>query len=581
MSNRVVRLCHIVVMLCLFAVQAIHLDCDPSPLKSMRDFGDEGLWNHNARCKVLFGSFVPDDLSLALVAAPLFTAAQWLVFSVCGVSYFSARLICLISLWLVMLMVYFLMSRQFSAGAGLLAALALGAAHEMLMYTKWATPVMPEMMFLTAVLFFWELGRRGSPRWMAVSGACVVAALLSKMTSLQVLPALAAFLAGSYWLRRDVDTRRLLYFAGSAGVLGLVVALCYLPFLPSCEFVSQNLWQSVWKFHCPGVMELCLAFLHIWFLPPMISPGGLLLTMLLSLWFVDVVVRAARHGLRGAVREISAVEFYSLCWLVGSLLVLTVVPFIPSRRFAMLAIPLALLAVSFAVRILGWGAGAAELSSRAATMTLSWPWRVVLGIATVAVWCRYAYKTLVLLRQDWFCLDEPAVPMAGFLLAGAACVAVGVLFFILRKPRWTVKLLLAAFFIISFTINGIWYACAGRTICDLSRSLGQDNRPGQYITGQWAYELCLENRRLPILCAWHGGAMNKWFADHNDDLAFTLFIPDSIGGPCNEDDQFQCNIERFPPARVKHLEAVQLCPIIFAATSSRARGQLYAIRPLH
>ena len=356
MSSKVVRLCHFALLLGLFAVQAIHLDCDPSPLKTVVDFADEGLWNHNARCKVLFGSFAPDDLSLALVAAPLFTAAQWTMFSLGGVSYFTARLTCLISLWLIDAHGLFPHEPAILRGAGLLAALALGAAHEMLMYAKWATPVMPEMMFLTAVLFFWELGRRGSPRWMAVSGACFIAALLTKMTSLQFLPALAVFVGLSYWPRRDIDTRRLLYFATSAGLLGLVVALCYLPFLHAWTFVSQNLWQNVWKFQAPDVKELCIASIHIWFLPPMVSPGGVMLTALASLWGLDVVVRAARHGLRRALREISAVEFYSLCWLVGSLLVLTVVPYKLLRRFAMLIIPLALLAVSLAARTLGRGA---------------------------------------------------------------------------------------------------------------------------------------------------------------------------------------------------------------------------------
>ncbi|MGO8689361.1 MAG: ArnT family glycosyltransferase [Thermoguttaceae bacterium] len=582
MPRKVVCLCHVVVMLGLFALQAIHLDCDPAPLKPMNDFADEGLWNHNARCKALFGSFTPDDLSLALVAAPLFTALQWLVFSVCGVSYFSARLLCLVSLWLIMLMVYYLMGRQFSWGVGLLAAATLGVAQEMLMYTKWATPVMPEMMFLTAVLFFWELGRTGSRRWMAVSGACFIAALLSKMTSLQVLPALAVFLAGSYWLRRDIDLRRLLYFVLSAGVLGLLVGLCYLPFLHSWAFVSRNLWQNVWNFQNPDVKELGGGLIHIWFLAPMTCPGGFLLTMLLSLWFVDAIVRAARHGLRCALREISTIEFYSLCWLVCTLLVLVVVPYKPARRFAMLAIPLALLAVSFAARTLGRPATAGEPSCQPAVMALSQRWRVVLGIATVAVWCRYAYKTLALVRQDWFCLDPTTVPRLAWVLAGAAGLAVGVLFFIFRRPRATVKLLLAAYFIVSFTVDGIWYARASFTIRDLSGSLGKDSRPGQYISGQWAYELCLDNQRMPILCDWHGGAMNKGFADHNDELAFTVFILDSLGErPWQKGDRFQCDIDRFPPPRVKHIEAVQLCPVIFSPTSYRVRGQVYAIRPLH
>ena len=76
--------------------------------------------------------------------------------------------------------------------------------------------------------------------------------------------------------------------------------------------------------------------------------------------------------------------------------------------------------------------------------------------------------------------------------------------------------------------------------------------------------------------------MNKGFADHNDELAFTVFILDSLGErPWQKGNRFQCNIDRFPPPRVKHIEAAQLCPVIFSPTSYRVRGQVYAIRPLH
>ena len=206
----------------------------------------------------------------------------------------------------------------------------------------------------------------------------------------------------------------------------------------------------------------------------MTCPGGFVLTMLLSLWFVNAIVRAARRGVRRALREMSTVEFYSLCWLVCTLLVLVVVPYKPARRFAMLAIPLALLAVSFAARTLGRRAAATEPSSQPAVMGLDGHWRIVLGIATVAVWCRYAYKTLALVRQDWFCLDPTTVPRSAWVLAAAACLAVGVLFFVLRRPQGTVKVLLAAFFIVSVTLDGIWYAHASYTIRDLSKA-----RPGQ------------------------------------------------------------------------------------------------------
>ena len=57
----------------LFAFQAVRLDADPSFLKRFGDFGDEGYWPHNARCKVLFGQWLPDEFNQAYIGAPLFT----------------------------------------------------------------------------------------------------------------------------------------------------------------------------------------------------------------------------------------------------------------------------------------------------------------------------------------------------------------------------------------------------------------------------------------------------------------------------------------------------------------------------
>jgi hypothetical protein len=37
--------------LALLALGGLHLDSDPSPLKRLGDVGDEGWWQHNARCK--------------------------------------------------------------------------------------------------------------------------------------------------------------------------------------------------------------------------------------------------------------------------------------------------------------------------------------------------------------------------------------------------------------------------------------------------------------------------------------------------------------------------------------------------
>ena len=210
-------------LLALFAFQGAQLDCDPSPIKTFEDFADEGLWQHNARCKALFGSFLIDDVNQDVIASPLFTAFQWMSFSLFGVSIYSARLVCLLSLWLMLAMLYVLVRRESAAGRAILIVALLGLMHETLMYTKWSTPILPEMCFLTAILFFWELGRAGSPWWMVLSGGSLMAAVATKLTAAYFGLSMLLFLAGTYWLRKEVDGRRLLWFGGGvvAGAIPL------------------------------------------------------------------------------------------------------------------------------------------------------------------------------------------------------------------------------------------------------------------------------------------------------------------------------------------------------------------------
>ena len=85
-SSTTAKRCGIILaFLGLFAFQAIHLDGDPSPMKGASDIDDEGFWQHNAREKVILGTFLPDELNQALIGSPLFTAAQYGVFSLLGV----------------------------------------------------------------------------------------------------------------------------------------------------------------------------------------------------------------------------------------------------------------------------------------------------------------------------------------------------------------------------------------------------------------------------------------------------------------------------------------------------------------
>ena len=242
------NVCHLLVLLSLFAFQSLHLDSDPSPLKLMGDFNDEGFWNHAARCKVLFGTFVPDEFNQGVIASPLFTLIQWSVFSLLGVSTYAARLQPLVSFWLIILMVYFLTRRHASANAALLAALMLGVLHEVLMYVQWSTPIITETCFLVAVFFFWDLARTGSQWWAAAAGAALVAAGLTTTLAVYYVPSILLFLGVSVFLRKEVDRRRLTLFLGTASVLAVLVAASVLSSeLPASEDLLGDHGSPSWR----------------------------------------------------------------------------------------------------------------------------------------------------------------------------------------------------------------------------------------------------------------------------------------------------------------------------------------------
>jgi len=575
----------VVLILSLFALQAIHLDSDPSPLKGTEDYGDEGLWNHNARCKVLFGAFVPDQLALGVLGAPLYTAAQWMVFSLCGVSFISARIVSLVSLWGVMLMLYALMARRFSPGVALLAAAMLGLSHEMLLFAKWATPIMPEMLFLTAILFFWERGRTGNRWWMAASGACLVGAALAKMTIFAFFPSLAMFLLGARFLRKDVDNARLGIFLATAAIGGCILALVLLPYREQIQFLSRNLVGSNWMAEPWTSGRLLWALPHIIFVTPLTFPGGVVLTMLASVWLLDRLLCAMRQGALSAIREMSTTEFYSFCWLAGVLGCLAFSPYRPERRFAMLIIPLVALAVSFAARTLERRTSTGDSSSIGTIMALPGGWRLLLGIAFSLLWFRYACKALGII-EPWLARDGISVPWAARVAALAACISVAAIFFILRKPRLTAGILVGGFLAISLLLDGIWYATATYTIRDQSRALRGGER-GRYVTGHWCSLLALENDAMPVVCGWDAETfwgtkttLNTWFAEQSDRLSFTVILLDAMDGRVLEKGAGspQCDLDRFRPGRVKHLGGIRLCPSTFGGTSFRVRGDLYSVR---
>ena len=517
--------------LALMALGGLHLDSDPSPLKRLGDVGDEGWWQHNARCKVLFGVFLPDEVNQGAIGTPLFTAVQWLCFSLAGVSLFSARLVPLISLWLILLMVFWLVREGFSAGKAMLAVAMLGLMHEMLMYARWSTPLLPEMCFLTAVLVFWQRGRKGSPWWMAAAGGCLAAAGATMLSAVYFVPSIVLFLTGSYVIRGEIDRRRLGLFLGGAAIGGVALAVFFLANWAQFRFFAATIGKATFA-GSHTKWEGLGGFLSVLLNPAWMQPGVSLLLVFVSLWLLEQLAAALQQGVRATLRRLSTAEFYSLCWLAGSLTALAISSEKADRRFVTFYVPLTILAAMFVLRQFQPSAGAA--GRFAGIVPRSWPARVILwGLATTA-WWPYARGAAMLVGTRMFYADPLRLRLPVHAVALAACALVAAVFFLLRRPRAAVAALVGLFFLVSLTLDGLWYLRPSYTLRDESRALASA-ADGAMFAGYWSHELSLENRALPIWPPWFQVApLNAWFTDEASRRSFLLIVHDDFD---NETDR--------------------------------------------
>jgi 4-amino-4-deoxy-L-arabinose transferase-like glycosyltransferase len=560
----------LLVLLGLFAFQAVQLDSDPSQLFEGYQFNDEGYWNHSARCKVLFGTFLPDDFNQDMIASPLFTLIQWGVFSIAGVSLFSARLLPMMSLWLTLLMVYYLVRRNSSSALALLAVLMLGLLHEMLMYTKWSTPIITQACFLTAIALFWELGKRGSRWWMAACGASLAAAVFTTLLALHCLPGILLFLALALWVRREVDVRRIVVFLGVALALGVAVGVFY--YLPHLDQVrlfmrtvgSANLANDPSSGRTNAIQSLqALPFLEIF-----CSPGVAPLTMLASLWLVDLLVRIAREGLATVVTRMHSVELYCTCWILGALPSIIATPTIGSRRFVIFLAPLVVTTTFFLGRV--WKATPSDATTTASHGRCRGRWPLVGWCLVAAVWCECVWKGDAILHARW--LTQAGLNVSPWITATACMLVVGLagVYFLLRKRNACIAILLGCFVVVNLGLTALWYGFATYTIRDTSRRLRDDLAAKEYFLGYYVWELAFENACLPLYPPWGKRMrMNEWFIEESKRVSFLI----------NDDGKGDLAVH-LSAERLSAIGQIRLFPLLFGDDEYHYKATLYRVKPL-
>jgi hypothetical protein len=188
MTDRLARRLALAVLAGGIALRFVQLGADPYYYEWNGYITDEGRWIAHARALWLFGGIGSVGTTLHLLLAPLFQAAELLVFSLAGVSLASARVISVLS-GSALLIGFWAVYRRLAGPAPLLLALAMLAVEtDMVVLSRLAVPEMAAMA-LSFAAFALAAGARGGRR-LAAAGLVTAAAIAAKATVLPFAPIL-------------------------------------------------------------------------------------------------------------------------------------------------------------------------------------------------------------------------------------------------------------------------------------------------------------------------------------------------------------------------------------------------------
>ncbi len=521
---------YILMFILIFGFQIINLDSDPSPIKRFGDYGDEGYWIHNARTKILFDSFLCDDQSNFYIGAPLFTFLEYLSFKTFGISYFSARIVSIFSLWLILIMLFFLMKKYFSPSKALFSVILIGFMHEMLMYSKWATPIILQILFLFAIIFFWELGKRKSIWFFLLSGIAFPLALFSKMTSIYFILPLFLFIFSELLIRKEICLRKLFLFC--AGVIVISITFLILFFLHNLN--QYNLFMDTIpqiNTHFPIIATIKSIIMSPLDLTIFKYPSTSLILILSSFWFFEFFVKILKEGFNKSFKNLKTLELYSIFWIIGySISMIINGEFGYDRRMVMLIIPACILSVFFIynsvinfsqIRLdLGFAFTKDISASKKYSFKLDTLLFIIFGL-----FFSYYLVFSVRIFNTWFMnVGINIYVYFWYILAISISFLISWLYFISKKKNTLTNIILSMFFSVNIILNSIWYLGASYSVRDSSQEINQHSKNKMFFTGPLAHLLAVENNSLPIwyLKPPYDGKINSWFADYSKNEEFLL-----------------------------------------------------------
>jgi len=446
----------------------INLEADPPSNFSWSGgyFADEGFWAHNARNAALFGKPVLDEWD-ARVVSPLFSRLQVLIFHIFGAGLLQVRIIGILSSILLTVCSFLLIRKQFNAQISFLGAVLVSLSYPMLVLGRQGIldPFAAALAWSALALII-----GGSPFGLFFAGALAAAACVTKYLMIYVFLPFIVLL---------IDRRRS-FFVFSAGVAA-VAAIWFLGnYLPNRELLmsysryysSQQSWEigSVLK-------NIALQPFYLYFVktPAILMLGNLMLWHLVFQY-----------------RKIGSVEKACWLWLLTGILFFSLWRYRPLRYYTSLLPPLCVLA----------GMALYKTNELAASLRGGWS-RLVLVFGILAPASQIAFVLFDRLL-DWNIVPEQlgiqTADAVIFLLLSAAVPLI--LIGSRQKARWIILAFAVAFLGSDMRNYLSWMQKPEFAAMEISQDI-QKRVGNGVVTGQWAPELCLENkvRAVPV---WHG-----------------------------------------------------------------------------
>ena len=569
--NKIILL---ILVLSLAGFHLLFLDSDPSPIKRWGDACDEGYWIHNARLNTLFENYNIDDMQMSRFGAPLFNFLTEYSFKIFGVSYFSARLIPIISYWLILIMIFFILRDHIGSERSIRYAFLFGIIHEVLMYAKWATPVITEMMFLLAIMFFYRLKHKNK-YYCFLSGVAFALAILTKLTAVLFAPSLIIFILWEFKSNKTFFQEILLLISGTIFIILPVLVI----------FVFPNLYNFGIMFDYPaytaGFFNIILTIKNLILIPLNFTlfkyPSTVFIFIFSLLYFADKITNLIIYPRYDKSHHISTIEKFFISWIVGITISLCINNQMGyDRRMVGLFIPFYILSIIYFSNSSDIMGKLKSASSNKFFIIFS------LYLLIFSLSCFYLgsiYKTSL---SHWFGDGNPILEngnsefglMIYFLPFGFYF-----LFLIINyKTFFLKKILLMSLISFSVLLNIVWYTNSSFTVRDSLKNLINHKTNDNFIAGHLAHWIAAHTYLKPI---WYcrsydkNDDFNKWFFDYKKEKNF-LLVSQSIPSEGIRGRSFFIDIDLFKKENLKLNGELNLSPMPFTGTF-REKLKIYEV----